>query len=76
LCLLRIKQTKPQKMELQIQQFSMALICERTILTERTPLVGEISANVCGGGATWSARWIPMTVISIFLTGAATVSNK
>jgi hypothetical protein len=26
----------------------VALVCERTIPTERPPLVGEVSANVCG----------------------------
>jgi hypothetical protein len=26
---------------------SVALVCERTILTERPPLVGEVSANYC-----------------------------
>jgi hypothetical protein len=27
---------------------SVALVRERTALTERTPLVGEVSANFCG----------------------------
>jgi hypothetical protein len=27
---------------------SVALVCERTILTKRPPLVGEVSANFCG----------------------------
>jgi hypothetical protein len=27
---------------------SMALVSERTILTEEPPFVGEVSANVCG----------------------------
>jgi hypothetical protein len=26
----------------------MALVCKRTIPTERQPLVGEVSANFCG----------------------------
>jgi hypothetical protein len=26
----------------------VALVCERTILTERPPLVGEVSAKFCG----------------------------
>jgi hypothetical protein len=30
------------------QKNSVALIRERTILTERPPLVGKVSANVCG----------------------------
>ena len=28
--------------------YSVALVCERTIPTERPPLVGEVSANFCG----------------------------
>jgi hypothetical protein len=27
---------------------SVALVCEQTILTERPPLVGEVSINFCG----------------------------
>jgi hypothetical protein len=39
---------------------SVALVRERTIPTERPPLVGEVSANVCGWrGVTWSVRRIP-----------------
>jgi hypothetical protein len=26
---------------------SVALVCEQTVLTERPPLVGEVSANFC-----------------------------
>jgi hypothetical protein len=26
---------------------SVALVCERTIPTERPPLVGDVSANIC-----------------------------
>ena len=29
-------------------QLSVALVCERTIPTERPPPVGEVSANFCG----------------------------
>jgi hypothetical protein len=35
---------------------SMVGVRERTIPTERPPLVGEVIANICGlEGATWSA---------------------
>jgi hypothetical protein len=38
----------------------VALARARTIRTERTPLVGEVSANFCGQkGVAWSARRIP-----------------
>jgi hypothetical protein len=36
---------------------SMALVLERTILTERLPLVGEVTANFFG--LRWSMRRIP-----------------
>jgi hypothetical protein len=39
---------------------SVALVRERTIPTERPPLVGEVSANFCGKrGVAWSVRRIP-----------------
>jgi hypothetical protein len=39
---------------------SVALVRERTIPTERPPLVGEVSANFCGErGVAWSVRRIP-----------------
>ena len=52
----------------------MALVRERTIPTERPPLVGEVSANFCGQrGVTWSAQRFPTAILtSIFWTGAAT----
>jgi hypothetical protein len=38
----------------------MALIRERTIPTELTPLFGEVSVNFCGyRGVAYSARQIP-----------------
>jgi hypothetical protein len=38
----------------------VALVRERTIPTERPPLVGEVSANFCGyRGVAWSVRRIP-----------------
>jgi hypothetical protein len=39
---------------------SVALVRERTIPTERPPLVGEVSANFCEyRGVAWSMRQIP-----------------
>jgi hypothetical protein len=39
---------------------SVALVLERTIPTEQLPLVGEVSANVCGyRDVVWSVRRIP-----------------
>jgi hypothetical protein len=39
---------------------SVALVCERTLPTERPPVVGEVSANFCGErGVAWSVRLIP-----------------
>jgi hypothetical protein len=41
-------------------QNSVALVRERTIPTERPPLVGEVSANCCRQrGVTWSVWQIP-----------------
>jgi hypothetical protein len=46
---------------------SVASVRERTIPTERPPLVGEVSANFCGlEGATWSAWRILTAVFSTF----------
>jgi hypothetical protein len=39
---------------------------ERTIPTQRLPLVGEVSANLCGQSAAWSAQRIPTAVFSDF----------
>jgi hypothetical protein len=45
---------------------SVALVRERTIPTERPPLVGEVSANFLRiDGVPWSARRIPTAVISV-----------
>jgi hypothetical protein len=39
---------------------SVALVRERSIPTERPPLVSEVSANFCGyRGVAWSVRRIP-----------------
>jgi hypothetical protein len=39
---------------------SVTLVRERTILAERPPLVGEVSANFCGyRDVTWSVGRIP-----------------
>jgi hypothetical protein len=43
-----------------IRRFSVDLVRERILPTERPPLVGEVSANFCGyRGVTWSVRRIP-----------------
>jgi hypothetical protein len=56
---------------------SVALVRERTIPTERPPLVGEVSGNLCGQrGVAWSVQRIPTAVFSSFETGAAIVSSK
>jgi hypothetical protein len=60
---------------------SVALVRERIIPTERPPLVGEVSANLCWQrGVVWSARGIPTAVFSIsrperilFLPGSSSV---
>jgi hypothetical protein len=52
---------------------SMVWVRERTIPTERPPLVGNVIANFLRiEGATWSAWRIPTAVFSVFYTGAAT----
>jgi hypothetical protein len=49
---------------------SVAFVRERTIPTERPPLVGEVSANFYGQrGVAWSAQRIPTAVFSVFWTG-------
>jgi hypothetical protein len=46
---------------------SVVWVRERTIPTERSPLVGKVSANFLRiEGATWSAWRIPTAVFSIF----------
>jgi hypothetical protein len=46
---------------------SVALVRERTIPTERPPLVGEIRANFLRiEGVVWSARRIPAAVFAVF----------
>jgi hypothetical protein len=60
-----------------VQKNSVASVCKRTILTERPPLVIEVSANFLRiEGATWSAWRIPTAVFSAFQTGSATISFK
>jgi hypothetical protein len=52
----------------------VALVRERTIPTERPPLVGEVSANLLRiEDYLWSAQRIPTAVFSVFSTGAATM---
>jgi hypothetical protein len=46
---------------------SVASVHERTIPTERLPLVSKVSANSCGyRGVAWSGQ-IPMAVFLVFL---------
>jgi hypothetical protein len=46
---------------------SVASVRERTIPTEPPPLVGEVSVNLLWIEAvTWSARFIPTAVFSVF----------
>ena len=48
--------------------YSVALVRERTIPTERPPPVGEVSANFCGyRGVAWSAQRVPTAVKLCFL---------
>jgi hypothetical protein len=48
-------------------QNSVVLLRKRTILTERPPLVGEVSANLLRiEGVAWSAQRIPTAVFSVF----------
>jgi hypothetical protein len=46
-CMFFIQNKKPRYNFIQIPN-SVALVREQTILTERPPLVGEVSANFCG----------------------------
>jgi hypothetical protein len=56
---------------------SVALVRDRTIPTERPPLVGKVSANLLRiEGNSWTAWRIPTAVFSDFWTGAATFSFK
>jgi hypothetical protein len=56
---------------------SVAWVRERTVPTERPQLVGEVSANFCGYRVSHGQRdGSPTAVISVFLTGAATISSK
>jgi hypothetical protein len=55
----------------------VALVRKRTILTERPPLVGEVSANFCGLRVLRGQRnEFRRPLISVFYTGAATFSFK
>jgi hypothetical protein len=56
---------------------SVIWVHERTIQTQKSPLVGEISANFLLIERTaWSAQRIPTAVFSVFYTRAATYSSK
>jgi hypothetical protein len=65
-------------LDLKLKLNSMALVRERTIPTERPPLVDEVSANFCGKrvSVTWSGQQIPTIVFSVSETRAATFSFK
>jgi hypothetical protein len=56
---------------------SVAIVRKRTIPTERPPLVGQVSANLCGLRVLRGQRnEFPRPLISVFYTGAATFSFK
>jgi hypothetical protein len=56
---------------------SVALVCKRTIPTERPPLVGEVSGNICGYRVLRGQHnEFPWPLISVFQTGADTFSFK
>jgi hypothetical protein len=70
-------QSRSGRHEEAITKHSVVWVRERTIPTERPPLVGEVRANFLRiKGATWSAWRIPTAVISVFLTGTATFYFK
>jgi hypothetical protein len=48
LFVLWIKYASKGKLKLKLKLNSVALVRERTIPTERSPPVGEVSANFCG----------------------------
>jgi hypothetical protein len=55
----------------------VASVRERTISTERPPIVGEVSANFCGYTVSRGLRYgSPTAVFSPFYTGIATFSSK
>jgi hypothetical protein len=53
-----------QKQKGKKQTNYVALVRERTIPTERPPLVGEVSANFYGESVAWLAQRIPTAVFS------------
>jgi hypothetical protein len=54
---------------------SATLVRERTVWTERPPLVGEVSASFSGyRDAAWSVQQIPSALITVFQTGDVTFS--
>jgi hypothetical protein len=56
---------------------SVALDRERTLPTERPPLVSEVSANFCGQrGVAWSGRRIPYRSNLGFLDRILTILNN
>jgi hypothetical protein len=59
-----------------LKKCSLALVRERTIPTERPPLVGEVNANFCGWIVPRGQRMDPNAVLSGFQTGATTFPSK
>jgi hypothetical protein len=58
-------------------KITVALVRERTIPTERPPLVGEVTAKFADRGVSRSQRSeSPTAAIPVFKTGTATFSSK
>jgi hypothetical protein len=55
---------------------SAAWARERTIPTEKPPLVGEVTAKLMIDSVTWLAWWFPKAVFTSFYTGATTFPTK
>jgi hypothetical protein len=53
----------------------MTLASERTIPTERPPLVGEVSANFMDRGVAWSAQRIAVIAAALWEKGNVTQYN-
>jgi hypothetical protein len=57
----------PCSMHRELQKNSVAVVRKRTIPTERPPLVGEVSANLCGQRVLRGERnEFPRPLISVF----------
>jgi hypothetical protein len=65
----------PEAMKLKLN--SVASVRERTIPTERSPLVAEVSVNFCGYRVLRGQRnGFPRSLVSVFLTGAANIYSE